>query len=238
MGEWTWDQTVNIEGIATAAAALGAAFAYVVDLIVRRLRDYKQRRRGDRGRMILELTQSRYEDGISEAEIRRFLTSDDPECVALRNRYKVCRHEDTPEFEQDLEKHLVDLIFDRLIEVDEPDHFRLSGSHFIVRDRQARRRDEELQLAEAERRSREHAAAEATAAIKAHMGADLASSLWQQIERPDVPTWDIQNLLRALLQLGEHLDTERLRAVVDAAEDRRRPEILAAIGAFVGNPRY
>jgi hypothetical protein len=101
MDGWTWDQSVNIEGLATAAAAVGAAFAYVADLIARRRRDRKQRRRGARGRMILELIQSRYEDGVSEREIRRYLTSGDPECAALRTRYDVDKHDDSNEFEQD-----------------------------------------------------------------------------------------------------------------------------------------
>jgi hypothetical protein len=89
---WEFDQTVSVEGIATAAAAVGAASAYVSDVVMRWVRRRKDQKRGARGRMIIELAQARFLEGIGEDEVDRYLSSDDEECVRPRERCKVDRN--------------------------------------------------------------------------------------------------------------------------------------------------
>jgi hypothetical protein len=66
---WAFDRTVTLEGAGTATAALLATLAYTTDLIGRRVRDAKARRRNTRARMILDILQRNFYDGVDETEI-------------------------------------------------------------------------------------------------------------------------------------------------------------------------
>jgi hypothetical protein len=212
-----FDPTINLEGIATAAAALGAATVYVIDLIGRRLRERSGRRRGARGRMILELVQSRFVEGVDEIEIYRYLQSDDPECIELRKRYKIRKHKDNHKVRQDIETHLIQLVFDRLIEIDSPDHFRLWGSERYVR--QLERRAESNGLTGRE-------------GLLDVMRPELVENLWTALD--NTPNrWEVSNILDELSRLGEPITAERLRELRSRAKDADRLDTDLAIAKFL-----
>jgi hypothetical protein len=221
MTTWTFDGTVNVEGIATAAAAVGAATAYVIDLIRRRIEDARGKRRGARGRMMLELVQSKYVEGVPESEIYRYLTSDEAECVALRRQYGIKRHDDRQNTRQDIETHIIQLVFDRLIEIDSPAHFRLWGSKYY---------EDTENLSERTRRRR------ARAELREQVGTELIDQLWAQLADPARSKYEFQDTLHALADLGAETPAARINAIIDGMPEDKRTDVRLALANFIAGP--
>lgn len=63
------DSTVNVEGIISALAILGAAIGFVINLIKKWRSDYKQKKYRGTNFIILDLLESNFQDGLSEDKL-------------------------------------------------------------------------------------------------------------------------------------------------------------------------
>ena len=228
---WTLDHTVNIEGHAKALAALGAATAYVIDLTQRRRQRRRENLYGARGRLILEVVQLHYEAGVDEKEIVRVLTAADEDAEALRKQYGVHRHDAGSEFARDLERHLIELVFDRLIEIDQPNHYRFYGSDRWTQER--RREEERASSAYEMREQRDRELLRRKDELREALRDGLSADTWEALKNGKGSAWKIGGLLENLLILNEPLTPEDLRNLIESWPPESRHEIVEAVTRFV-----
>jgi len=221
---WTFDRTITLEGAGTATAALLAALAYITDLIGRRVRDANARRRNTRARMILDILQRNFYDGADEAEIYRNFFSMDEDCIELRNKYGLRQKRRTIRREHDLERQLVGMVYERLIELSGPDHYKIN---YFGNPEEDRRRRQQAEL-----EAREH---EMRDGLLAELRSELAETLWLKVRQGGLPSYNVADHVRSLIRLGEITNAAQLRALITSANSDDRSEVAIGLAEVLAH---
>jgi hypothetical protein len=207
---WAFSKTVDVGGLATAAAALGAATAYIIDLVRRRIVERRGRSRNAQAKVVIEVLQRHWEDGASEKEIFRVLSSSDNDAAEIRRLHGAERLDTDEATYRKLESQLLGLVYERLIRISAPDHYKLIDAP-----------DSRWDIASARKEQ-----------LRAALKNDLTEAIWDQLkEHP--PAYEMARLLDALDSLDDRLSAEKLLELKDTYPPDRQPEALKGIVDFL-----
>jgi hypothetical protein len=142
----------------------------------------------------------------------------DEDCVELRNKYGIHQKHRTTQRVHDLERQLISMVYERIIELSAPDRYKVNYFGNPQEDRR-RRQQAEQQAKEQEKRD----------SLLADMKDELARTLWHEIKHPGLPSYKVANHVRGLIRLDEITDAGQLRDLISSANDDDRSEVVIGL---------
>lgn len=198
-----WDDTVSIEGVATALAVLGAAIGYVINLIRAWRQDVDERAMRGVSFVILEFLEEHLVDGLSEQELWDAYVSD--ASASLRGKYS--GKEPARLSRVDFERRLRSLQFDGMVDPVGKDRWRVRAR--LVESHELR----------------ESARERVRSAVRTAVPVDNVARTAERLFRDATSSWQKKEALEMLVKLDPQQGATMLK---DLLGSTNRDEAVAA----------